>query len=466
MKNIQKFILLICLLLFSISVINAQQISVEGQNLVNTGSLVLGGNMSLNIDGNFNSKGGSTIVFKGNASQKISGGVTASFNDITINNSSTGVVLQREISLYGDLTMTDGDLDILNHTLTLGLNGEIVGENSNSMIKSTSGSGSYTENADAGDGTIVRTINITTDGVTNAAGLGISITPATNWGSCQISRSHQRVVGFDGDNSIFRKISITPTNNADLSASISFTYNSSELNGYSSGSLKMYQLKNSGAKGVEWIELNSLDNGSEVAANSVDNNETELVITLASPDKALPVSLLDFKSYCDNDIVRLQWQTASEINNDYFIVEKSHDGFTYSEMARVSGNGNSNSLNNYEIIDVNDNSEIIYYRLSQVDFDGKTTTFNPISSHCGNKKDIEFTIVNPAQEQITIFSSENLNTEVEVSLIDASGRIIFLKKMYQNQNTWNFPINNLSQGIYYLRFSSDIYSKTKPISIL
>jgi len=464
-KIIFQGILFIFLITF-LDAIYAQQLSIDAGKMVITGGLHLSENISLNVDGSLTSKSGSIVTFQGNSIQNISGNGTMGLSNITINNSSTGVVLQRNISLSGDLTMNDGDLDILDFTLTLGLNGEIVGENANSIVKSTSGNGLYTENADAGDGVIIRTINITTNGVADAAGLGISVTPTTNWGSCQVSRSHQRVVGIEGDNSIFRKITIAPTNSGDLSASVSIKYNSNELNGYSPGGLKMYQLKNGGAKGIEWIELNSLDNGSEVTANSLDNDESELIITLASTDKALPVNLLDFKAYCDNDVIRLQWQTASELNNDYFILEKSNDGLIYTELAKISGSGNSNSLKNYEFIDFIDNSEIVYYRLSQIDFDGKTSVFNPIASHCGNQNEIDFKIVNPAQGQISIYSYEFLNTEVEVSLIDISGRIIFIHKLYQNQNAWNFPTMNLSQGIYYIRFESSKYNKTKPITII
>lgn len=466
MKNIQKFILLICLLLFSISVINAQQISVEGQNLVNTGSLVLGGNMSLNIDGNFNSKGGSTIVFKGNASQKISGGVTASFNDITINNSSTGVVLQRDISLSGDLTMTDGDLDVLDHTLSLGLNGDIVGENVNSMIKSSSGSGNYSTGTDAGDGVISRTVTISTSGISNAGGLGISATPSTNWGTCTVSRKHQRVVGYQGDNSIFRTYTISPTNAANLKANITLKYDAAELNGNNSGSLKVYQLEDHGAKGVEWVELISSDNGSEVTATTEDNTLSELTITLAGTAETLPISLIDFRTNCQNNSVMLHWTTATEVNNDYFIIEKSIDGLNYIELARVSGNGNTNSIINYEFLDYSALSDLVYYRLSQVDYDGKTTIFNPISSSCGSRHILSFTVVNPAQDYLRVYASDPLNSEVEMSCIDVSGRLIFQKKLHSNESHWVVPIHQLSQGLYYLRFISANHIQSKPITIL
>ncbi|MCF8298784.1 MAG: T9SS type A sorting domain-containing protein [Saprospiraceae bacterium] len=473
MKNIKiiiqhisvfRLVFISLILCFSLN-LSAQQLSVEGGNMVITGGLNLSEDMSLNIDGVLNSKGGSTISFRGNASQQIFGSGAIGFNNLIINNSSTGVVLQRNISLVGDLTMTDGDLDILDYSLSLGLNGDIIGENPNSMIKSTSGNGSYTPNSDAGDGTITRTINISSSGVSNIAGLGISITPTTDWGSCQVSRSHQREIGFDGDNSVFRKITISPTNSANLKASLIIKYNSTELNGHTAGNLKVFQLINNGAKGIEWQELNSSDNGSEVSATAFDNDGSELTITLAESSDVLPISLLDFSSYCDNGLVRLQWQTVSEINNNFFILEKSIDGISFLELAIVNGNGTTNSLSSYEITDYNETSEVTYYRLSQMDYDGETTTYNTIASQCANENKIDFVVVNPAQDEIQFFSSEPLINQFDIVIFDVAGRIIIRKKLHINQSNWTLPIDDFNSGVYYIRFSSTNQIINKAITI-
>jgi hypothetical protein len=462
-----KNILTSIVLILSMLPLGAQQLSIGlGANWVSTGAVTLSEGIDLNVDGTINNKGGSRINFYGNAAQDIKGNATPTFSDIYLNNSGTGIRLYTDISMSGTLTMTDGNFDMLDQTFTLGQNGDISGENSNSSLIASDGSGSYGNNADAGDGHIVRTIDITTSGVSNVGGMGINITPTANWGSCQVSRSHQRTVGVDDDNSIFRKFTITPTNAADLSASVSISYNSNELNGYTSGSLKMYQLKNNGAKGIEWQELASTDNGSVVSANSIDNSETELTLTLANTDKVLPINLLDFNSYCDNGYTRLQWHTASELNNDYFILEKSLDGENYEVVVQLSGQGTTNTLSEYYFVDYNSIKTPVYYRLSQVDYNGSIVTFSPIVSHCGLSSEINFSVVNPVSNQIHIFSDAPLNTVIEVSLIDVWGRLIFNKRLNQNENEWFLPVETFSSGLYYLRFSSENYLNSKSITIL
>ena len=92
---------------------------------------------------------------------------------------------------------------------------------------------------------------------------------------------------------------------------------------------------------------------------------------------SLPVELLSFTAKRQNDLIVLNWTTASEINNDYFTIEKSYDMESWNNVSFIKGAGNSNELVNYEITDI-ENKEV-YYRLSQTDFDGKTETFNIIS---------------------------------------------------------------------------------------
>jgi hypothetical protein len=67
--------------------------------------------------------------------------------------------------------------------------------------------------------------------------------------------------------------------------------------------------------------------------------------------------------------VLLEWETASEINNDYFTIEKSHDGLNYDEIGNIEGNGTTNNTFNYSFID-RETSVGAYYRLKQTDFEG------------------------------------------------------------------------------------------------
>ena len=92
----------------------------------------------------------------------------------------------------------------------------------------------------------------------------------------------------------------------------------------------------------------------------------------------LPIELIHFNAIMNEDRVEISWATASEINNDYFIVEKSGDAMDWVEVIKVSGAGNSVSIIDYFEIDNNPLEGLSYYRLTQVDFDGEQETFNII----------------------------------------------------------------------------------------
>ena len=90
----------------------------------------------------------------------------------------------------------------------------------------------------------------------------------------------------------------------------------------------------------------------------------------------LPIELSAFTASVnrDND-VDVKWTTQSEINNDYFTVERSSDNETYSPIATINGSGNSTQIHNYSFTDKEPITGISYYRLVQTDFDGRTERF-------------------------------------------------------------------------------------------
>ena len=84
----------------------------------------------------------------------------------------------------------------------------------------------------------------------------------------------------------------------------------------------------------------------------------------------LPIELLYFNAEILNENCLINWSTASERNNDYYVIEKSYDGINFVPIGKVLGNGNSSQQINYSFTDFDFNSGIVYYRLKQHDFDG------------------------------------------------------------------------------------------------
>jgi hypothetical protein len=99
---------------------------------------------------------------------------------------------------------------------------------------------------------------------------------------------------------------------------------------------------------------------------------------LVNPVVALPVELIKFTGKPFERFNMISWQTNSEVNNDYFLIEKSIDGDNFTQVAQVMSKGNGDVLTDYAVQDYTQD-ELVYYRLIQVDFDGKTKYSQPIS---------------------------------------------------------------------------------------
>jgi hypothetical protein len=138
--------------------------------------------------------------------------------------------------------------------------------------------------------------------------------------------------------------------------------------------------------GYSVIRLNIPPNTSNIAidiftrANSageewwMDNFELHEIV-----NNPLPVELIYFDGVGNTSFNKLIWSTASEHNSDYFQIERSIDGAEWKTIGTKSASGNSNTKIDYSHIDSFDDFVINYYRLVQVDFDGKYKIYGPIS---------------------------------------------------------------------------------------
>ncbi|MGL4596667.1 MAG: T9SS type A sorting domain-containing protein [Bacteroidia bacterium] len=179
-------------------------------------------------------------------------------------------------------------------------------------------------------------------------------------------------------------------------------------------------------------------------------------VSLANP---LPIELVSFSAACEQDQVVLRWKTASEQNNQFFAVERSTDGMSFTEIARVSGSGNSDSPIAYSWIDLHPASGYAYYRLRQIDFNGQDSYSTPVlleSSDCSG------TIFHVTQ---TLFSESNLSiqfdhaaNDVDVYVYDVAGRLLANASALKNQQTIELTsVTGWPTGVYLIRIT-DGYS--------
>ncbi len=169
----------------------------------------------------------------------------------------------------------------------------------------------------------------------------------------------------------------------------------------------------------------------------------------------VPVTLTYFKGKVENNDAHLTWETATEFNNAGFDVEKSSDGLHFSSIGFVKGNGNSFTQKAYSFIDKNF-TNTAYYRLNQLDFDGKTIYSSIVSLQMEGKGNALKIYPNPisAQSDLTIEFSEQVENSLNIDVIDVQGRILYKNKSEKGIESLKIPVGNWARGMYFIRLTN------------
>lgn len=175
----------------------------------------------------------------------------------------------------------------------------------------------------------------------------------------------------------------------------------------------------------------------------------------------LPIELVKFEGECFNGNVQLLWQTASEKDNNEFIIEKSFNGIDFFAIGKLNGAGISQTLKSYKFIDNTQVEEIQYYRLRQNDYDGKYSQSQiiAVNKSCNDLSINSLNVYpNPASSNINIELKLYKKETISFSIYDNTGRLVREEntQTYESGfNTVNIDINNLDQGIYILKATTN-----------
>ena len=173
----------------------------------------------------------------------------------------------------------------------------------------------------------------------------------------------------------------------------------------------------------------------------------------------LPITLYSFDAECkaDNNVL-IKWQTASEINNDYFLLERAFNRNDFDKIATISGSGNSNTLVEYEYTDIisAEQNEVLY-RLKQFDFDGKSEYCGITLVNCG-KEEYKLEIIYIEKEDydnISIHFNSNKTGTHYYKIYNVDGRLMRNGKTYCDDYFNNKIKITLPSGIYILSIEND-----------
>jgi hypothetical protein len=226
--------------------------------------------------------------------------------------------------------------------------------------------------------------------------------------------------------------------------------------------------------GAQWIDL-GMASYTPAGGDGMSSIKANVPTTSYSPftfgakkgtNNPLPIQLTEFKGLCKGDSRDLTWKTASETNNDFFTIESSKNGLNWTFVAKVPGSGNSNIEKSYSFNDDTPGS-VLYYRLTQTDFNGQFKTFDPIVVNCSDISEKSISIFpNPFQSLISVNLLNISDENITVNIYDMFGKLIE-KSTYRISNGFNnmitLDMGDLPAAVYYLEVKATSFVKSTKI---
>lgn len=187
----------------------------------------------------------------------------------------------------------------------------------------------------------------------------------------------------------------------------------------------------------------------------------------------LPIKLISFDAeLTETQNVKLSWATSAEVNNDVFILERSENGMSFFEIAQEPGNGNSQDRIDYSYVDAFPGNGLFYYRLSQIDFDGRSETFELVAIEIGENETGEcvLTVIpNPCVPNCRAVLSDCSDPTIETYILDANGTLIRkLIPVRTEDKGYSYDIsknNFLMPGVYVVNSRSARLNTSKKIIV-
>lgn len=216
-------------------------------------------------------------------------------------------------------------------------------------------------------------------------------------------------------------------------------------------------VKNNNPVSTQWYDIGGsgtgaptgsiTSSGSPTAFNSFPSTSSNIFAlgNVVGGSNPLPVNLVSFKASCNQNQIELKWTTASEVNNKMFRIWYASNQRPFALIDSIEGAGNSSNIMSYSFIHNPENEEGHYYRLEQVDFDGKNTIFDPIFAPCTLSKEGVKLFPNPANQSL------NIESDIAVQpyqIQDMFGRVLLTHILNAGNNT--ITVSELKSGYYNL----------------
>jgi hypothetical protein len=159
--------------------------------------------------------------------------------------------------------------------------------------------------------------------------------------------------------------------------------------------------------------------------------------------------------------VLVEWNSETENNNNYFIIQRSLDGYNFEDISKVNGSGTKASFSNYSYIDNNHYTGMVFYRIKQVDYNNEFTLSDVVGVNCMINSLLSLSIFpNPSYLNNTMnlyIQGLKDSEEVLITIVDKMGASLFTKIYNSENNHLTLDLSkevSLLKGIYYISAST------------
>lgn len=220
--------------------------------------------------------------------------------------------------------------------------------------------------------------------------------------------------------------------------------------GYTNES-KTFSIPASSGENVVVVEFTAYNNST---SHGVIVDDIEMTSASAS---SLPVQWISFTGELKNQQAVLNWKTASELNNKYYVVERSVNGNRYDSIGVVKASANGNNSNSYSFTDASVKPGTNFYRLRQVDVDDAAKFSKVVSVRLSNGADAIKVFPTVANSNINFNVSNASAGNATVSVYDAAGKMILSsqKTLSNGANQQSIDVSNLTKGAYYFNIRNN-----------
>ncbi|WP_323756257.1 T9SS type A sorting domain-containing protein [Roseivirga sp.] len=478
---------------------NTANLTVAG-SLNGTGTFINGATGTLRYQGdnsggsnftisNFTaSASGNTVVYGAASSSQRWKTTTNGYDNVTINFTGTGdyqrLQLVSNIRVNGTLNIIAGDPLLNSYNLELGTSASITGGSATEYIRRNStgvvrkyysgtGGSIFLPIGDVNNYSPITDFTLSGGTVGGGAYIDFSVTDAVH---PQMNAPNKASGGDDADTVatayISRYWTVSGSGITGPSFSATYKYIDDDVTGTESNMVAALRRTKEGTMGpvLDWKNAGTVNPSTNTVSMDSGDGFGDMY-AMDDEQTRLPIVLLSFTTEVSKSTVLLKWSTASELDNDFFTIERSRNGVDFEPILYVPGKGTSEVTNNYVTVDGSPISGRSYYRLKQTDFNGQ---FDYSEMKSVLYKSDKITTPNFTVYPNSVLAGQTINIRPEGEFVDETAIIQLLSIAGQRVLEYNFQLSkeasfeipqDVQAGYYVLSVTGSSFKKSFKIII-